>query len=220
MARFTRLRLCSFRTFSSIQISLGDRMLIFGPNGSGKSSLLDALRFLSELPTPGGLTGAVQRRGGRFLRSLHTPATGDVKLEIEAVLDGEPWGYSLAFTLDRQGLPRVRAEAVRHGRRRLLRRPEADDRREPLRLTQTHLEQASTAASLSPLVDALRSVRSWSPHQPQGVLTRSVLATPKRLREARMSNPTLTHPRPRCHPDGPSESASGTISKAFRRGLQ
>jgi predicted ATPase len=186
VTRFTRLRLSSFRNFSSIQLSLGDRLLIFGPNGAGKSSLLDAIRFLTELPSPGGLHGAVERRGGRYLRSLRAPTTGDVKIEIEADLEGEPWGYSLTFALDKQGLPRIRTEAVRHGRRRLLRRPEADDRREPLRLTQTHLEQASTAAPLSPLIDALRSVRSWSPHQPPSSLSRSILTTPKRPREARL----------------------------------
>jgi hypothetical protein len=111
---------------------------------------------------------------------------GDVKIEIEADIDGEAWGYGLTFAIDKQGTPRVRAEAVRQGRRRLLRRPEADDRREPPRLTQTHLEQASTSAALTPLLEGLRTVRFCSPTQASGALRKAVLATPKRPREARL----------------------------------
>jgi len=185
--RFTRLKLTHWRNFDSLRLSLGPRALFFGPNASGKSNLLDALRFVSEIALPdGGLGRAVARRGGRFLRSQHAPPGTDFKIEIEAELDDEAWAYGVAVSLDKAGLPRVRSETVAQGRRRLLRRPEADDRREPLRLTQTHLEQASTSAAFQPLLEFLRSVRSFRGPVAPGELLRSALALQKRPREARL----------------------------------
>jgi energy-coupling factor transporter ATP-binding protein EcfA2 len=184
--RFTRLKLSCWRNFPSAQVTLGERALIFGPNGAGKSNLLDALRFLSEVASPGGgLWNAAQRRDPRMLPSMQGSG-GDVKVEVEAEISGEVWGYGLAFQVDKQGVPRVRAETVRQGRRKLLRRPEAEDRREPGRLAQTHLEQSSASAAFGPLLEGLRSVRSVAGPLATGGFTSALLATPRRPREARM----------------------------------
>ncbi|RYE91910.1 MAG: hypothetical protein EOO75_07865 [Myxococcales bacterium] len=185
--RVTRLRLTSWRNFASLDLALGPRALFFGPGAAGKSNLLDAVRLLGDVARPGGgLRRAIEARGGRHLRSTHGPAGTDFTIELDALVGDEPWGYRLSVALDRAGQPRVRTEAARQGRRRLLRRPEGDDRREASRLTQTHLEQASTAPPLQPLVDLLASVRSFGGPVDRAALLGSVLATPKRTREARL----------------------------------
>lgn len=185
--RFTRLKLSCWRNFPNVEIPLGERLLIFGPNGSGKSNLLDSLQFLFDLVSPGGgLWNAVQRRGSQYLRSLQAPAGHDIKIEVDLRINEEPWKYALSFAIDKQGEPRVRSEIVQRGRHKLLRRPEGDDRREPSRLTQTHLEQAGASASLLPLVEALRSAPMLRVQTSASALQQTILATPKRSREARL----------------------------------
>lgn len=185
--RITRLKLSHWRNFVSLDVALGPRALLFGPNAAGKSNLLDALVFLKDIASPGGgLWGAVERRGGRYLRSLQAPAGHDFKIEIDAAVGDEPWRYGLSVTLDKQGQPRVRSEAVSQGRRRLLRRPEADDRREPPRLTQTHLEQASTSTAFQPLIALLRSITSIRSGAGRFDLPGRVFALTARSRDARL----------------------------------
>lgn len=185
--RFTRLKLAHWRNFPSLQVTLEERVLLFGPNASGKSHLLDALRFVSELARPGGgLWRSVTARGGRGLRSQQGPAGTDLRIDLEAEIAGEAWGYGLALTVDKLGQARVRAEVVSQGRRKLLRRPEADDRREPGGLAQTHLEQASRRGAFEPLVEFLASVRWFGGTPAPGELLREVMALPRRSREARL----------------------------------
>ena len=185
--RVTRLRLTSWRNFASLDVALGARALFFGPGAAGKSNLLDAVRLLGDVARPGGgLRRAVEARGGRYLRSTHGAAGSDFTIEIDAQIGTDAWGYRLVVVVDRAGQPRVRAEVARQGRRRLLRRPEGDDRREPGRLVQTHLEQASTSGALQPLVDLLSAVRSFGGPVDRGSLLASLLATARRSREARL----------------------------------
>ena len=185
--RVTRLRLTSWRNFASLDLTLGQRALFFGPAAAGKSNLLDAVRLLADVARPdGGLRRAVSLRDGRTVRSTHAAPGADFTIEIDALLDADPWGYRLSVGLDKGGQPRVKSESARQGRRRLLRRPEGDDRREPARLVQTHLEQASTSPPLQPLVDFLASVRSFSGAVDRGALVATLLATPRRTREARL----------------------------------
>jgi predicted ATPase len=59
----TRVRLRHYRSIASVDVELGNLLLLVGPNGSGKSNFLDALRLTSEaLQT--SLDQALRSRGG------------------------------------------------------------------------------------------------------------------------------------------------------------
>lgn len=161
-ARFTRLSLSNWRNFKSVSVPLGQRAFIVGPNASGKSNLLDALRFLRDVATPGGsLVRAVdERRGLRHLRSLHA-GVGHLSIEIGMSIDDDPaeWSYSLRISgADTKNKPlRVERERVTHGDEVVLDRSEANER-DPRTLIQTNLEQISQSLPFRPLADALASV--------------------------------------------------------------
>jgi predicted ATPase len=158
--RFTRLKLSCWRNFLEAEVAMTRRVFIYGPNAAGKSNLVDALRFLQEVAAPGGgLRRAVERRRGvGAIRALHAPADSGVGVEIEAEIEGERWRYELVFRADKLGHPVVRREVVRRGRSKVLSRPTADDRHDPHRLTQTHLEQAHASGAFRPLARFLAAV--------------------------------------------------------------
>ena len=63
--RLASLSFKNWRNFKSVDVPVGDRLLIVGPNAAGKSNLLDGLRFLRDIAdTGGGLQHAVETRGG------------------------------------------------------------------------------------------------------------------------------------------------------------
>lgn len=148
--RITRLTLRNWRTFKNLDVPVGQRLIVIGPNASGKSNLLDSIRFLRDLATPGGgLQDAMRGRGGLgrvrclFARNNHHGWVG-----ITVVLTNgadEPWTYSVSCKSEPRGLHRtvVAEEVVKHGDRILLQRPDEKDRLDPERLTQTALEQIS-----------------------------------------------------------------------------
>jgi predicted ATPase len=169
--RFTHLKLGNWRNFVSVDVPLAQRAFIVGPNASGKSNLLDALRFLRDVARPaGGLRSAVDERGGiGRVRSLHagirrtstaraySPPSMPMLLEVRMELDGKPWRYSLQIDDVPEDVTVV-SEEVDGPDGPLLRRPNADDREDPERLTQTHLEQISANRPFRKLVEALASV--------------------------------------------------------------
>ena len=145
----TRLKLENWRNFTDVDISLIDRAFIIGPNASGKSNLLDAIRFLRDVAKRegGGLQVAVRRRGGvRQMRSLAAHSGSGVSIEVHLTNDeDEPteWTYRLAFGVERSGNHRilVHKETVERNGKRLLNRPDTDDKNDVERLTATALEQ-------------------------------------------------------------------------------
>ena len=145
----TRLKLENWRNFTDVDIPLIDRAFIIGPNASGKSNLLDAIRFLRDVAKRegGGLQVAVRRRGGvRQMRSLAAHSGSGVSIEVHLTNDeDEPteWTYRLAFGVERSGNHRilVHKETVERNGKRLLHRPDADDKNDVERLTATALEQ-------------------------------------------------------------------------------
>lgn len=160
--RFTRLKLDNWRNFKKVDVVLGERVFVFGPNASGKSNLLDAFRFLRDIAEEqGGLKRAVDdmRRGLRHIRSVHATRNTDVTVCVSVELDpGEPaWEYALTLTSDR-GRVQVKSERVQRGGEVLLERPDADDRRDRARLSQTHLEQVSANQTFRPLAEFFASV--------------------------------------------------------------
>lgn len=138
------------------------RVFIVGPNASGKSNLLDAMRFLRDVAEPqGGLQRAITaRQSVSQIRSLHARRYSAVVIEVVIALPDGEWTYKLALTQDNNRVPKVEQEVVRHPRRGvLLDRPDRDDRSDPSRLTQTHLEQVNANKAFRAVADFLTNVR-------------------------------------------------------------
>jgi len=161
--RFTRLGLSNWRNFTSIDVELQLRMFLVGPNASGKSNFLDSFRFLSDIVTVGGgFEAAVSRRGGvSMLRSFAARRYPAISIHIMLGNDRIPdeWDYTLTFTQDNQRRPKIEREVVLHRGERLLNRPDNDDRADPDRLRQTHLEQVNVNRKFRDIADFFASVR-------------------------------------------------------------
>jgi predicted ATPase len=144
----THLTAKNWRNFRSVDAPLGDRVFIVGPNASGKSNLLDVFRFLRDLAKPGGgLQHAVAQRGGvSKLRCLAARRYPDIEIEVRLAADSSSpveWTYAIGIKQEARGhrLPLLAYERVTHHGKSILNRPDELDNKDPLRLTQTHLEQ-------------------------------------------------------------------------------
>lgn len=160
--RFTRLQLHNWKNFTNCDVAIGRRLFLVGPNASGKSNFLDAFRFLHDLAIPGGgLQEAVRRRGGvSALRCLAARRYPDVT--ITATLESAEhvqWTYQVAFNHDKQRRLRLRKEEVWRNGETILARPNADDRCDPERLTQTYLEQVNVNQPFREIATFFASVR-------------------------------------------------------------
>ena len=149
----SKLKLQNWRNFRKMEVELRERVFVIGPNASGKSNLLDVFRFLRDVAQPkgGGLQRAVASRGGMTkLRCLLARRDPEVLIEVELAerVDTPPiWRYTLAFRSEGKGKQRVvvaqekvvdlRSNAV------LLDRPDAKDKSDPERVTETSLEQVN-----------------------------------------------------------------------------
>ncbi|EOH6076278.1 AAA family ATPase [Burkholderia cenocepacia] len=146
----THLKLKNWRNFREVDVPLRDRTYLLGANASGKSNLLDAFRFLRDVSKPqgGGLQKAIHDREGiQKLRCLHARRDPEVSIEVhvaENVDDDKPlWRYILGFKPEGKGAQRtlISIEQVWQGEKCLLNRPDENDKKDAVRLTQTALEQ-------------------------------------------------------------------------------
>lgn len=158
---FTRLTLKNWRNFREVNVALRERMFLVGPNASGKSNLLDVFRFLRDLADPrGGLPQAVERRGGiSRLRSLHARRYSDIVVGASMNLDGTPWTYRLVLNQNNRRRPVVKEEKVWKDDQMILDRPDSDDKDDPERLSQTHLEQVNANRAFREVAEFLAGVR-------------------------------------------------------------
>ena len=151
----TRLILKNWRNFRSVDVELGLRVFVAGPNASGKSNLLDVFTSLKDVAKPsGGLQNAVTERGGiSKLRCLAARKYPDVEIEVHLADNGNEWSYAIGIKQEARGYrqPILAYERVTKKGRRLLERPDGDDLKDPLRLTQTHLEQINANAEFRDL---------------------------------------------------------------------
>lgn len=164
----TRLALKNWRNFRQMDVALRERVYVIGPNAAGKSNLLDVFRFLRDVAKPdgGGLQKAVKDRGGiTKLRCLLARKDPEISIEIELAerADTEPlWRYTLAFRSEGKGQQRTQVSVERVVRlsdgMTLIDRPNNDDRNDPERLTQSHLEQITANREFRDITDFFASV--------------------------------------------------------------
>jgi len=162
----TRLRLKNWRNFKNLDIPLRSRSYIIGANASGKSNLLDVFRFIRDIckPAGGGLQKAIEDRGGLTkLRCLQARTDNEVEIHVEISEDADSvpvWEYTLAFKPEGKGLHRVlvtREIVRRSGKPGLvLNRPDAKDKADLLRRTQTALEQINSNSEFREVADFFR----------------------------------------------------------------
>lgn len=154
----------NWRNFRSVDADLHDRVFLVGPNASGKSNFLDSLRFLRDLAKPGGgLQKAISDRGGvSKIRCLS--ARRDPKIEIAIFLsegaNQEPtWKYEIGIIQQTRGYrqPILAYERVWKDNHKIVDRPNNDDKKDELRLTQTFLEQVNANADFREIVKFLES---------------------------------------------------------------
>jgi len=157
--RFRKLRLKNWKNFEDTgEVEIPDRLFLVGPNASGKSNFMDAFRFLRDLAA--SFQEAVARRGGvGAIRCLAAQRYPDIELraELEAQ-DGKRWTYEVAFNQDKQRRPLLKREFVALNEQTLLDRPNDNDRADPERLTQTHLEQVNVNREFRDLATFFTSI--------------------------------------------------------------
>ena len=164
--QFTRLKLKNWRNFTRVDLEIRERLFITGPNASGKSKLLDAFRFLRDIAkTGGGLQEAVALRGGLTkLRCLAARRDPNVELEVELREshgdEATTWRYGIGLKQETRGQRRVLLthEKVWKNGTLILNRPNKEDSRDDLRLTETHLEQINANREFRPLAEVFQKV--------------------------------------------------------------
>lgn len=159
------IQLKNWRNFRQVDVPLRERVFLAGPNASGKSNFLDAFRFLRDIAKPGGgLQKAVEDRGGiSKLRCLAARQYPDIEIEIQLAASTDTpteWTYAIGIKQTPRGrrLPYLAYERVSRRDRPLISRPDDGDEGDPLRLTQTHLEQINANQLFREIARFLESV--------------------------------------------------------------
>lgn len=162
----SHVRLRNWRNFREVNVDLAQRVIVVGPNASGKSNFLDVFRFIHDVAKQegGGLQKAISQRGGvSKIRCLAARNLPEIKIEIHLSesIDSEPkWKYILEIVQQSRGHRRARVnkEEVYLNGKQILKRPDANDKKDDLRLTQTHLEQINANAAFREIADFFDSI--------------------------------------------------------------
>jgi predicted ATPase len=161
--RFVNVEIENWRNFSQVSVGLERRVFLVGPNASGKSNFLDLFRFLRDIvDVGGGLREAVRRRGGvSSLRCLAARRYPNIVIRVDIGSDDTLplWRYSLAFSQDNRQRPIIKEERITKLGSDLRVRPDQEDKDDPARLTQTHLEQVNVNQPFRELADFFGSIR-------------------------------------------------------------
>ncbi len=179
--QFSRLKIENWKNFQHGDLKLGNRLFIIGPNASGKSNLLDVFRFLRDIAASGGgLQQAVDviRGGVSSIRCLAARRYTDIDLDAYLVDDQVSWRYNIVFSQDNNRKPIIKKELVEKDGVVVLSRPNDADKADPLRLTETALEQTSanqefrevaiffqTISYQHLLPQVIRDPQGFSPHR-------------------------------------------------------
>src|ERR1700722_11162637 len=89
----TSIRLQDFKGHRDTRVPLGRFTLLGGPNGSGKTSVLQALRFQSELSDYAN-SHAILKDQWAPADLLRRGAPGPILLESAGTWKGKTWGHS------------------------------------------------------------------------------------------------------------------------------
>ncbi len=162
----SRIILKNWKNFRNVDVNLGRRTFLVGPNASGKSNFLDVFRFLRDIAksTGGGLEKAIKDRGGiSKIRCLAARRQSHIEIEVHLseVLSEQPtWKYSIKIGQLPRGFrkPILIHEKVWKGSELILNRPNDDDTKDVLLLTQTHLEQLNANAKFREIVRFFESI--------------------------------------------------------------
>jgi len=164
----SKVILKNWRNFEAANVDLAERVFVVGPNASGKSNFLDVFKFLRDIALPrGGLQEAITLRGGvPKIRCLSARKETDVGVTVEFKNSADAtfrWRYSIGIKLEQRGLrePYLTHEKVwRDGEDEpFLVRPNAEDKKDPKRKTQTYLEQVSANAEFREVAEHLQQVQ-------------------------------------------------------------
>ena len=158
---FTHLKLENWRNFVKAEADLENRNFLVGPNASGKSNYLDIFRFLRDITSiGGGLQEATRSRGGvSRLRCLAARRFSDLVIDVCVQNEQTHWRYLLQFKQDNRRRPVVRKETVWKDGQMIRERPDNDDKNDPERLTQTHIEQVTANRDFRELADFFASIK-------------------------------------------------------------
>lgn len=161
--RITEASIKNWKNFTRAEAKFEQRVFLVGPNAAGKSNFLDLFRFLRDLVSVGGgFQESVRRRGGvSTIRCLAARQDPTIEIAVKLGTSGAPdmWRYELEFGQDNQRKPIVKRETVLRAGATLLNRPDDDDREDPARLRQTHIEQVNVNRKFRPVADFLSSIR-------------------------------------------------------------
>lgn len=154
-----RIRLENWKNFREAEVRLEDRAFLIGPNGAGKSNFLDAVRFFRDVARDGLRKAVAEKRGSvNALRCFSAPKNAAIQLECDLTADGSLWRYALGIFEGEKNIPVVKRETVHHEDQLILERPDSEDKADPLRLTQTALEQIFANAGFRPVAEGLQSI--------------------------------------------------------------
>jgi predicted ATPase len=161
----THLKLKNWRNFQSVEVDLGRRMFLVGPNASGKSNLLDVFRFLRDIAAleGGGLQRALNERGGlKKIRCLSARRSPHVEIEIHLGEDSQQqalYKYAIGISQENSGQRRLLLtyEKVWQNGTLIQDRPNEEDKKDDMRLTETYLEQISRNAEFRDVANFFQS---------------------------------------------------------------
>lgn len=203
----TQIKLENWKNFAKVNANCGKRMFLIGPNASGKSNFLDALLFLRDVALH-GLEHAVAQRGGiKSIRYINARQHPDITIGV--TID-DTLEYTLTFGTEKgKQTPWVVSEVVRQHTeerwKKILSRPDDDDSKDSLRLTQTALQQVNANKNFRELYDffatiqyrhilpqLVREPKAFSPapvtNDPFGRdLVFSIAKTPENVRKSRLT---------------------------------
>jgi predicted ATPase len=162
----SHLSVKNWRNFQRVDVNLRERQFIVGANASGKSNFLDVFRFLRDIAKTegGGLQKAVNDRGGvSKIRSLAARQDPEISIDIH-LADGSDgpakWRYELGLRQEQRGKRQtlITHERVWQADHQILDRPNAEDKKDRDRLTQTFLEQINANSDFRDIVRFFQTV--------------------------------------------------------------
>jgi len=162
--QFSHIQLKNWKNFAGADIDIQSRVFLVGPNASGKSNFLDAFRFLKDIASSGGgfQESINKRRGGvTSIRCLAARRQSDIEIHV-ALKERDStssWVYEIAFNQDKQRRPQLKKERVLRNDEEILNRPDNEDNKDPVRLTQTYLEQVNVNKPFRDLAIFFSSIR-------------------------------------------------------------